>query len=259
MQNKHEKRSPLKALPLRHPGQSLEEKFYDTLYGEIMLRALFIFFIFTIAVYDWSRVYLNARPQPLWWFMIGVIVTAIFFKDFKRYWRELRNLQLGIDGEQIVGQSLEELVKKGYKVFHDIVNEGFNIDHILVGPGGVFTIETKTVSKSLKGHPSISFDGTKIKIDGFAPDRDPITQVKGQVYWLENFITENAKIKVKVRPVVVYPGWYVNQTSPNPDIWVLNEKALLSYLANEKTSINDEQINLISSHLESYIRRYKRV
>ena len=49
----------------------------------------------------------------------------------------------------------------------------------MVGPVGVFAIETKTVSKSLKGNPSIVFDGTKIKIDGFIPERNPIAQAKG--------------------------------------------------------------------------------
>lgn len=175
-----------------------------------------------------------------------------------RLWKKWKDYKLGCDGERIVGESLEKLREKGYKVFHDIVNEGFNIDHIIVGPGGIFTIETKTISK--KGSSKILYDGSDIKIDGFTSDRNPITQVRGQVYWLENFIAEHdTKLNVKVKPVIVYPGWYVIQEVYDAEVWVLNIKALPSFLEKREVSLNQEQINLIASYIESYMRSYRNV
>lgn len=62
-------------------------------------------------------------------------------------------------------------------MFHDVVGDGFNVDHILIGPAGVFTVETKTHSKP-KGNSQIVFDGETIRIDGFEPDRDPGCRLK---------------------------------------------------------------------------------
>jgi hypothetical protein len=57
----------------------------------------------------------------------------------ERAWR------VGAEGERIVGAELEQLEARGWQVLHDVpVGErGANIDHVLVGPGGVWTVNTK--------------------------------------------------------------------------------------------------------------------
>jgi len=254
MNKKNKKRSPLKSSPLRQAGQSLEEKIEDIINDKVFIYATYIFIFVLIALIEWSKWYFNTPPQPLFWTLAAIVISIYSIKKILRHKKEIKNLQLGRNGERSVGESLEKLREKGYKVFHDIIGEGFNIDHILVGPGGVFTIETKTISKG-RGNPMISYDGVDIKIDGFLPDRSPVTQVRGQKYWLENFISENAKIKIKVKPVIIYPGWFINQKSNNTEVWVLNEKALPAFLKNEKTILSSEQINIIATHIESYNRR----
>ena len=46
-----------------------------------------------------------------------------------------------------MGQLLENLRADGARVFHDLVGEGLNIDHVVVSPHGIFVLETKTWSK----------------------------------------------------------------------------------------------------------------
>ncbi len=256
MANKTKKHSPLKSSPLRQPGQSLSEKMADMV-DEILLYLVYIVVFVFLALNEWSKLYFNTPPQPLFWTLVAVIVGIYSIIKIMRLWKKVRNYKLGRDGERIVGESLEKLREKGYKVFHDIVCEGFNIDHIIVGPGGVFIIETKTISK--KNDSKISYDGVDIKIDGFTPDRSPIAQVIGQVYWLENFIAEHAKLKVKVKPVIVYPGWYVIQEVYDAEVWVLNIKALPSFLEKREVFLDQGQINPIASHIESYIRTIERI
>lgn len=252
MKNENKKHSPLKITPLRSPGQSLEEKFNDILYVDMMMRVLFIFFVFSIAFYDWTRIYFNAPPHPLTWFIIGVGISIYYYKELRNFWKELKNTGLGINGEKTVGQSLEYLRSSDYKVFHDIVTEKGNIDHVIVGPGGVFTVETKTRS-ILNEDLNVIFNGIEVIIDGFS-DKKPITQARGEAYWLEKFISKNAKMEVKVKPIVIYPGRFVKQIVSSPDIWVLNEKALPSYLANERVSLSSENIALLSSLIGNYNR-----
>ena len=253
---KDKKRSPLKKGILHYAGQSLDERIEDVLYSEILVPIIVIIFICVLAVLEWVRLYFNI-PNMSWPYTIVALAFIIYYgiKIIKNI-RDIRNMGLGRDGECIVGESLEELRAMGYKVYHDVVGDSFNIDHILIGPAGVFTIETKTYRKQIGNNSQIYYDGVKIRIDGL-PDskiKDPIKQAKGQMYWLECFISDNVKMKVKVKPVVVFPGWYINQNNGGAEVWVLNEKALPTFIKNSETVLSQEQIDLITATLEGYIR-----
>lgn len=50
----------------------------------------------------------------------------------------------GARGEEQVGALLEELDEQGWLVIHDATLGNGNVDHVLIGPPGVFTIETKS-------------------------------------------------------------------------------------------------------------------
>src|SRR4051812_3538686 len=50
----------------------------------------------------------------------------------------------GKQGEQEVGALLESLAGSGWRVLHDISFGHGNIDHVLIGPAGIFTVETKS-------------------------------------------------------------------------------------------------------------------
>jgi hypothetical protein len=52
-------------------------------------------------------------------------------------------LQRGIEGEERVGSLLDALQPEGFMVIHDLEIGRGNADHVLVGPTGVFVIETK--------------------------------------------------------------------------------------------------------------------
>jgi hypothetical protein len=70
-------------------------------------------------------------------------------KSWKRFFggslkRDYDSWAQGAEGEEVVGQILEALRAEGWFVIHDVSFGRGNIDHILVGPGGIFTIETKS-------------------------------------------------------------------------------------------------------------------
>lgn len=72
---------------------------------------------------------------------------------------EIRNVRLGLRGEQAVAEflSASSVIAAGYRAFHDVPGDGpWNVDHVVVGPGGVVVIETKTRSKrpGRDGQPS---------------------------------------------------------------------------------------------------------
>lgn len=55
----------------------------------------------------------------------------------------------GADGEAATAQALDALPKDQWTVFHDVRWPGrklANVDHVVVGPGGVFVIDSKNWS-----------------------------------------------------------------------------------------------------------------
>ena len=86
-------------------------------------------------------------------FVFLFVLAAVFsaWQYFKRR-DAIRHWLMGANGERYVGQVLDrEMTSRGYRVYHDIqIRKGrrqMNIDHLLVGPNGVFLIEDKTWSK----------------------------------------------------------------------------------------------------------------
>jgi hypothetical protein len=53
-------------------------------------------------------------------------------------------LHRGAKGEEDVGAILDDLAGRGWQPIHDVFIRRGNVDHIVVGPGGIFTLETKS-------------------------------------------------------------------------------------------------------------------
>ena len=61
------------------------------------------------------------------------------------------------------------------------------------------------------------------------------------------------------RPVIVFPGWFVeNVTRKFNGVWVLEPKALPSFLKQEAVRLTSEEIKLASFHLSRFIRSSER-
>ncbi len=56
----------------------------------------------------------------------------------------MRRRARGWRGEQKIGRILDGLAPSGWLTLHDLAGRGGNIDHIAIGPSGVFAIETKS-------------------------------------------------------------------------------------------------------------------
>jgi len=251
-----ESRSPLKGAPLRYAGQSLDEEIQRVLEDDVLVYIMAAAFTLLLALHEWWRWYSKSPPQPVIFTVLAMFVFAYTARKFVLARRNIRKLRLARDGERVVGQFLEGLRENGYRVLHDIVGDNFNIDHLLIGPKGVFTIETKTMSKPARGKTEIDYDGTQILVNGFKPDRDPVVQAKAQAHWIKGLIKELTGKSIKVRPAVVYPGWFINQTQKGsrPDVWVLNPKALATFIENSDGELSEEDVRSFHAHLSRYVR-----
>lgn len=252
---RQEKRSPLKGKPLRDPGQSAQEQLFDLFFENLLTPWIVAVLLLVFAAIEWVRFYKPTPPAPVLLSVAAAVALAYASWRLRRGWPQVQALRLGRDGERVVGQYLERLRAEGYEVFHDVAGDGFNLDHVLIGPAGLFTVETKTVRKPAGRDARVQFDGRTLRIAGQVPDRDPVVQAKAQASWLRALLAESTGRKLPVRPVILYPGWFVEQPSGSTrEVWVLEPKALPAFLEREEEAMSAADIKLASFHLSRFIR-----
>ncbi len=86
----------------------------------------------------------------------------------ERLLRSAEMWERGGDGEQAVGVILDQLRAEGWEVFHDVRWPGrprANLDHVAIGPTGVFVIDAKNWSGR------IDVRGQTFRRDGWRQDR----------------------------------------------------------------------------------------
>ena len=150
--------------------------------------------IFT--AFEWWGSYTGSRYTPVLWVIITLVVVSYSLYKFFRLKKKLEQLRLGRDGELVVGQYLEILREKGCRIFHGIVGNDFNVDHVIISEHGVFVIETKTYPKPDKGKPTIVYGNNQIIVDGFNTEDKIISQVSAS-NWIQSVnIARNKRAKI---------------------------------------------------------------
>lgn len=111
--------------------------------------------------------------------------------------RVARAYELGAEGEWLTAQALAELTALGWHVVHDrVVPGGGNIDHVVVGPAGVFVLD----SKNWSGAPSIGRRG-ELRVGGRARERE-VARAVDMAARVQGIVSPAAS-SVPVRPVLV--------------------------------------------------------
>src|SRR4030042_4101560 len=195
-------KSPIKEPLLRLPGQSIDEQINRLFDEKIINYFLVAFAFFLFAVVSWIQV-LAQSSLNAWLFsaMAVLVITYCAFR-LRQTAKEIKQLKLGRDGERAVAEQLDVLKRQGAIVFHDLVADGFNLDHVVLSSQGVFVVETKTYTKPVKGSPSVTFDGKTLLVNGFKPERDPITPAQAHARWLLELLRASTGKEFPVRPGV---------------------------------------------------------
>lgn len=256
MISKPKKRSPLKDKPLRYAGQSLQEQIEDKAW-DLLYWLQFPLVILVLTIADWLK-YLNPQPptRPIIVTIITIILMVWGTYKLVTGKRDIDRLRMARDGEKLVAEGLQEMIRQGATVLNDIQGNKFNVDHIVVSKNGIFLIETKTFSKPAKKEAKISFDDEHVFADGFMIDRNPIQQAKALAKWLQELLMESTGVKFMIRPVVLFPGWFIEPMKRGQEVWILNPKALPTFISNEPATLKDSEVHLVAFHLSRYVRTF---
>ena len=247
-------RNPVEGLNVRLPGRSLQNKILEIVFGRLAVW-LTVAMVFTFsALLLWIHYFQPTIVLPLVISIAAITYSLMCWLRFRQLLPELRHLKQGLRGEQYVAQYLEaELRPFGWQVVNDIPGENFNIDHVAIGPAGIYSIETKTISKPKTGKANVLYDGQSLTVNGHTPDRNPIEQAMAQSRWLKNLVQQSTGQQFQVQPVVIYPTWFVQSVTRAPTVIVQNEKFFAKFLSGQPAVLSDADVHLITYHLKRYV------
>lgn len=244
-------RDPFLSKPSRLPGQSLSNRI-DDLRSDVGFDFATVALLFLLCAFEWARYAWKIPPQPVALALGGSLLAALILRGTWSNYQELLHCRQGHTGELLVAQVLEELRPDGYRVLHDMQAHGFNVDHVIVGPAGVFAIETKTLKKPRRGSPTIVYDGKTLAFPNKSSSNSAIHQAADEARWLSGLIEQRTGKKFPVHAVVIYVDWYVKENISNPAVWVLNQKLFQGKLKNMPQTLPNDDISLISATLTDY-------
>ena len=257
------RRSPLTRQLLRSPGESLRAQIQDlTVNIDVYLIMTCTMPLVFFSTYL-SQMHLGGNKDNIASIIIyataAVFVTGFFAVNLLRLLKKRRSLYLALDCELAVGQELNHLMQHGYRVYHDFPADKFNIDHVVIGPKGVFAVETKgrpkRNEKGGQGEAKVIFDGKTLKFPSWSETK-PIEQALRQGVWLSEWLASAIGEPVKVIPVLALPGWYiVNEKSSNIVTFSGKNPAYILKAGND--SLSDNVIQRISHQIEQKCRDVK--
>ena len=134
----------------------------------------------------------------------------------------LERRDVGASAEEQVGGLLDQLA--GWRVIHDASFGRGNVDHILIGPTGVFTVETKS-------HPG------PVRVTGV--HGATLRQAHAQRKAVE------AITGLKVEPLLVFSrAWVDRPLARRKGVRVLPARMLLGYVTRRRPSLSAEEVEM---------------
>lgn len=256
------RKSPFTRQFLRSPGYSLLNQLDELridLFGYMLgISALPLMLVATFFV----QKEITGKPFTITTITILVVaiigILVVLIPKLVRTTRKLERIRLGYEAELSVGQELNQLMTRGFRVYHDFPADNFNIDHIVIGKTGVFAVETKGRSKpdTGDGHADATavYDGKTIAFPHWNETK-PIEQARRQSNSLSKWLSSAVGEPVNVIPVLAIPGWYIDYKGKS-DVLVYfgkSPEALFTKYCNGVT-LTDQMVQRIAHQIESKCR-----
>jgi len=190
-------------------GGSAERKYADlTKAWRREMRSRFLLMALVLAPVVGLLVFVGIKwDGQLRWssgFLVGcVFALFVILRMSPPAWIE--NWQDGAIGEQWTAKSLRPLEARGWVVLHDLPGDRGNLDHVVVGPGGVFLLD----SKRWRGSTAVNGDvATVHRVED--PDLSyrfgGVGHLKGLAFDVHDRLRTESGLNRWVAPVVVIWG-----------------------------------------------------
>ncbi len=129
--------------------------------------------------------------------------------------------------------ALQEL-PDDYYVFHDLEFPGFNIDHVVLGPNGIFLVETKSQKGNItQEHDVLLRNGRKFF-------KDFLKQCWRQTYSLRDHLNAERLRGLTIKPILCFSRGFVEIRGPVKGVTVLNASYLRPFILSQRGSVSDQ-------------------
>jgi hypothetical protein len=243
-------KSPFKELRRRPPGEAIRVKLAEF---EDKISEYQMWLVVPPALVAMSAMFVPSWISLVPAVVLSLVWTAVVGFKMLRITRKGDDYRLGFEGERFVGEELNQLVAKRFEVYHDVPFDGFNMDHVLVGPPGVFLVETKTRRKPINeaGNKEyrVEFDGARLRwpwgTDTYGLDQSA-RNAQTLAQWLSGAVGES----VLVTAILTLPGWMVDRKAASKVVHVLNPKEIVKLVDGQPANLNETLIKRICYQLD---------
>lgn len=159
---------------------------------------------------DWSKAAIETGDLAFAVSFVAIAAWAV--RTIIRHGNLRRRGLAGLQAEMYTAQELNRLVGDSCVVFHDVPGDGFNLDHVVIGPGAVYVVETKSVRKPRNSgkddHYKVHQDGDALRFPDFT-SYSPTSQARSYAQWLARYLRDATQKSIPVLGTVALPGWYI--------------------------------------------------
>ena len=189
------------------------------------LGAALVFVVMYIAAsaFD-SPLLLHGYPDWQLYLFLGTLAAAALFVTYRlavtlMAWKQLRFLR---DANVAVGHQLQWISSGHGRVFHDVPVPSGIVDHVMVGPSGIYALSVIARRPATSGETRISNDEVQ-----FRPTREvcDVGEIATAVGELAHELSKQIGHNVRVRSVIAVPGWDISSQTGGEHLLV-NERNL---------------------------------
>jgi hypothetical protein len=235
----------------RKPGQFAEERFrarrrawLRRIWWALPLGALSEIGLFA----GLGAVFAPRHMSFFWGLGIGVGVTmAAILADSPPH--HIERWRQGADGEKATARALRRLTRNGWVVVHDLDRRRGNIDHVLVGPPGIFLLD----SKDLFG--AVSVTGGRLSVrwredpgDGYE-NRSMAPRIRVAAIELERALRDGGIRQHRVQPVVVLWARFEQRSIMSGEVAWVRGKDLAKVLEQRPAQLSPAELDEVAAFL----------
>ena len=210
----------------------------------LVLGALWI-----VSAIESTQRLLGCVPDPRFWMVISLAITVFSgWQVFRLRARAKLSPRKKSAGEAQVAEILQQIRNKGFVAFHDLTGSDRKINHVVVGPSGIYAIETKERSGS--GTIDHRTDEELI-FAGRIKDVRPLRHARGAASSVQQRLHDELEDSYSVKPLVIFVGdWKICAHKSNLAVHVTTPDRLVQYFDEQPPELSGKEIDLISSHLQ---------
>jgi hypothetical protein len=170
----------------------------------------------------------------------------------------IENWSLGAVGEKLTARALRPLQSEGWTMVHDLRDGKGNLDHAVVGGGGLFLLD----SKHLGGEPVVREDGVlEVHRRDLSDDVyvvcGLVARMRAQAASLKEKLREETSLRRWVEPVVVLWPRFPQRVVHTQGVWFISGEGVLAWLRAREHALADDAVAQLAAGLQTLAGRSK--